>query len=71
MHLRALARIGERNGQTRAAGTAGYDESVDYVAGRLRAAGYRVRLQAVPFPIFRERSRRGSRSAAGASRSGR
>ena len=31
-------------------------ESVDYVAGRLRAAGYRVRLQDVPFPIFRERS---------------
>ena len=55
-HLRALARIGERHGQTRAAGTAGYDESVDYVAGRLRAAGYRVRLQVVPFPVFRERS---------------
>ena len=56
VHLRALARIGERHGQTRAAGTAGYDASVDYVAGRLRAAGYRVRLQEVPFPIFRERS---------------
>jgi Iap family predicted aminopeptidase len=27
------------------------------VAKRLRAAGYRVRLQDVPFPIFRERSR--------------
>ena len=55
-HLRALARIGARNGQTRAAGTAGYDESVAYVAQRLRAAGYRVRLHAVPFPTFRERS---------------
>ena len=55
-HLRALAGIGERHGQTRAAGTAGYEASVDYVAGRLRAAGYRVRLQVVPFPIFRERS---------------
>jgi len=57
VHLRALARIGDRNGQTRAAGTRGYDESVAYVAGRLRAAGYRVRLQEVPFPVFRERSR--------------
>ena len=56
-HLRALARIGARNRQTRAVGTRGYDESVDYVAGRLRAAGYRVRLQDVPFPVFRERSR--------------
>ena len=55
-HLRALARIGERHGQTRAAGTAGYEESVEYVAGRLRSAGYRVRLQDVRFPIFRERS---------------
>ena len=56
-HLRALARIGERNGQTRAAGTAGYEESVAYVTKRLRAAGYRVRLQEVPFPVFRERSK--------------
>src|SRR3954471_5224062 len=54
-HLRALGRIGERNGNTRAAGTPGYAESVDYVADRLRAAGYRVRLQDVPFPVFRDR----------------
>ena len=56
VHLRALADIGERNRDTRAAGTAGYDASVDYVAGRLRAAGYRVRLQDVAFPVFRDRS---------------
>src|SRR5829696_8498307 len=56
-HLRALARIAARNRQTRAAGTSGYDASVEYVAGRLRAAGYRVTLQPVPFPVFRERSR--------------
>ena len=56
-HLRALARIGARNRDTRAAGTPGYDASVDYVAGRLRSAGYRVRLQDVPFPVFRQRSR--------------
>ncbi len=56
-HLRALARIGERNDDTRAAGTPGYEASVEYVAGRLRAAGYRVRLQDVRFPVFLERSR--------------
>ena len=56
-HLRALARIGERNQNTRAAGTPGYDASVDYVAGRLRSAGYRVRLQEVPFPVSRERTK--------------
>jgi Zn-dependent M28 family amino/carboxypeptidase len=56
-HLRALARIGERNDDTRAAGTPGYDASADYVAGRLRAAGYRVRRQDVRFPVFRERAR--------------
>jgi len=56
-HLRALARIGERNRNTRAVGTPGYDASVDYVAGRLRSAGYRVRLQEVPFPVFRDRAR--------------
>ena len=55
-HLRALARIGDRNRDTRAAGTPGYDASVDYVAGRLRSAGYRVRLQEVAFPVFRDRS---------------
>src|SRR5215213_3412506 len=56
-HLRALARVAARNRQTRAAGTPGYDASVGYVADRLRAAGYRVTLQPVPFPVFRERSR--------------
>jgi Zn-dependent M28 family amino/carboxypeptidase len=55
-HLRALARIGEEHRNTRAAGTPGYDASVDYVAGRLRSAGYRVQLQDVPFPVFRDRS---------------
>ena len=56
-HLRALGRIGDRNRNTRAAGTPGYAASVDYVADRLRAAGYRVRLQKVPFPVFRDRTR--------------
>src|SRR5215211_8130318 len=56
VHLRALARIGAEHGQTRAAGTPGYDASTEYVADRLRDAGYRVTLQAVPFPVFRERA---------------
>src|SRR3954452_2504434 len=55
-HLRALGRIGDRNRNTRAAGTPGYAASVDYVADRLRAAGYRVRLQDVRFPVFRDRT---------------
>jgi Iap family predicted aminopeptidase len=56
-HLRALERIARRSGGNRAAGTPGYRRSVRYVAGRLRAAGWRVRFQPVPFSYFRERSR--------------
>src|SRR3954447_24730904 len=56
-HLRALGRIGDRNRNTRAAGPPGYDASLDYVADRLRAAGYVVRLQDVRFPVFRDRTR--------------
>src|SRR3954471_24554878 len=55
-HLRALSRIGDRNRNTRAAGTPGYAASVGYVPDRLRAAVYRVRLQDVPFPVFRDRA---------------
>jgi Iap family predicted aminopeptidase len=57
-HLRALQRIADRHGDTRAAGTPGYAASVEYVAVRLREAGWRVRLQPVPFAFFRERSAR-------------
>jgi Zn-dependent M28 family amino/carboxypeptidase len=53
VHVRALARAA-RDG-TRAAGTAGARASEDYVAERLRAAGYRVVLERVPFPYFDER----------------
>lgn len=42
-HLIAFQRIAERNGGNRAAGTPGYDASVDYVAGLLRRSGYAVR----------------------------
>ena len=52
-HLAALQRIADRSGGNRAAGTAGYDASADYVTARLRDAGWEVRLQRVPFGYFR------------------
>ena len=41
-HLQALQRIADENGGNRAAGTPGYEASVDYVTGVLRAAGFEV-----------------------------
>jgi Zn-dependent M28 family amino/carboxypeptidase len=41
-HLQELQRIADANGGNRALGRPGYDASVDYVAGALRAAGYQV-----------------------------
>ena len=41
---------------TRAAGTPGYDESVDYVAGRLRRRATACGSRTSPFPVFRDRS---------------
>jgi len=41
-HLQALQRIADANGGTRAAATPGYDASADYVAGKLRDAGFDV-----------------------------
>ncbi len=55
-HLTALAAIAQRNGGTRAAGTAGYSQSVAYVSRQLRAAGYRPRLNRFSFDFFRETS---------------
>ena len=49
-------RIANQNGGTRASGTPGYDASADYVAGRLRAAGYTVTEQEFVFPFYRELS---------------
>ncbi|MFI6787502.1 M28 family peptidase [Nonomuraea sp. NPDC050383] len=48
-HLDALQAIADANGGTRAAGTPGYAASRDYVAGKLRKAGYRVTLDPVHF----------------------
>src|SRR5215217_2793671 len=53
-HLAALAAIADHNGGTREAGTRGYQQSVAYVAGQLRRAGYRPRLQSFSFNRFRE-----------------
>lgn len=53
-HERALQRIANQNGGTRASGTPGYTASVDYVRGRLEAAGYTVQLQEFTFPFFRD-----------------
>ncbi len=56
-HLIALQRISDRNGGNRAApdgesATApGYDESVEYVAGQLRRAGFIVRTPEFSYPV--------------------
>lgn len=48
-HMEALYAAAEANGGNRAAGTPGYDASVDYVVGQLEAAGYDVELQPFEF----------------------
>ncbi len=51
-HLQELQRIADANGGTRASGTPGYDRSVDYVAGLLTQAGFRVETPSFPFDSF-------------------
>ena len=48
-HQAAFQAIASANGNTRATGTAGYDESVDYVVDTLTAAGYNVTLDEFPY----------------------
>ena len=55
-HLQALQEIAAANGGNRAAGTVGYDRSAQYVAERLRQAGYSVRFEEFEFPFFEEKS---------------
>jgi Zn-dependent M28 family amino/carboxypeptidase len=64
-HMAALQKIADANDDpyypgTRAAGTEGYDDSAEYVAGLLREAGYQVTLDPVPitfnFPATLESS---------------
>jgi hypothetical protein len=54
-HLRALQDIAVANGGNRAAGTPGYDRSAEYVAERLKDAGYVVRFEEFEFPFFEDR----------------
>ncbi|MEU7827697.1 M28 family peptidase [Nonomuraea sp. NPDC049129] len=55
-HLRALQAVADIYHGTRAAGTRGHDASRDYVAAKLRAAGYQVTVQPFDFPFYQERS---------------
>jgi Zn-dependent M28 family amino/carboxypeptidase len=55
-HLQAFQEIAAANGGTRASGTPGYDRSADYVAEKLKAAGYVVRFEEFEFPYFEDRT---------------
>jgi Zn-dependent M28 family amino/carboxypeptidase len=48
-HQAAFQAIADANGGNRAAGTSGYDASVDYVVEKMEAAGYDVTLDEFPF----------------------
>ncbi|GAA0463288.1 amidohydrolase [Paractinoplanes deccanensis] len=48
-HLVAFQAIADRNNDTRASGTPGYDRSADYVATLLKLAGYKVTRQPFDF----------------------
>ncbi|MFT2817853.1 M28 family peptidase [Leifsonia sp. A12D58] len=53
-HERALQRIANNNGGTRASGTPGYEASVAYVKSQLTKAGYKVTEQKFDFPYYEE-----------------
>jgi Zn-dependent M28 family amino/carboxypeptidase len=53
-HQQAFQNIANTNSGTRAAGTAGYDASVEYVVERLEAAGYTPEIQEFDFDLFEE-----------------
>jgi Zn-dependent M28 family amino/carboxypeptidase len=55
-HLRVLQDIASANSGNRAAGTAGYDRSAEYVSQQLAKAGYQVRFEEFEFPFFQELS---------------
>ncbi|WP_307039063.1 M20/M25/M40 family metallo-hydrolase [Agromyces ramosus] len=55
-HLAELQEIADANGGTRASGTDGYDQSIDYIEAALLAAGYEVTRQDFLFNSFRELS---------------
>jgi aminopeptidase Y len=51
-HQTALQAVANDNGGNRVSGSPGYDESTDYVAAQLAAAGYSVSLQEFQFQTF-------------------
>lgn len=51
-HQAALQAIADANNGIRTSGTPGYDASVEYVAGKLRNAGYAVTVQPFTFQTF-------------------
>ncbi|MDR7086918.1 Zn-dependent M28 family amino/carboxypeptidase [Aeromicrobium panaciterrae] len=53
-HLRQLQTIADRNEGTRASGLPGHTASADYVAKKLRKAGYKVTRQKFTFAFSRE-----------------
>jgi Zn-dependent M28 family amino/carboxypeptidase len=53
-HERAFQFIANSAGGTRASGTPGYDASAEYVADRLRKAGYKVESQEFMFRFYEE-----------------
>src|SRR4030095_4868903 len=55
-HLRAFQDIASLSGGNRAAGTPGYDRSAEYVAEKLKEAGYLVHFEEFEFPFFEERT---------------
>jgi Zn-dependent M28 family amino/carboxypeptidase len=52
-HQAALQAIADANNETRVSGTAGYDQSAQYVFDRATAAGYDVAFQEFLFPFYR------------------
>jgi Zn-dependent M28 family amino/carboxypeptidase len=58
-HQEALQAIADANGGVRAAGTPGYDQSLNYIVAKMAAAGYEVALNAFAFtyvalPVLRQ-----------------
>jgi aminopeptidase Y len=51
-HQAALQAIADANNGIRTSGTPGYDESVDYIAGKLTQAGYDVTVQPFEYQTF-------------------
>jgi Zn-dependent M28 family amino/carboxypeptidase len=54
LHLDAFQEIADAHGGSRASGTPGYNASRDYIVNKLRAAGYKPRVQTFQFPFFSE-----------------